>query len=95
MTALYTIGFGLIAVSFVMAVIRFSLGPTVPDRVVAVDLITSLFMASVCYFIVHTGQVVYLDALMVLVLISFIGTVAYPYYLQKVGKSEKRGAKCK
>ena len=76
----------LLAVAMVLAFVRLARGPSLPDRVVALDLITAIGVA-VCalYAFVHR-QPVFLDVAIVLALISFVGTVAFARYLEVRGR---------
>lgn len=78
--ALSTAGVGIL-----LAVIRLVLGPTLPDRVVALDLITILAVGITAAYSVTTGEAAFLDAAIVLALIAFLGTVAFAYYIEKRG----------
>jgi multicomponent Na+:H+ antiporter subunit F len=65
--------------------IRLSKGPTLPDRVIAIDLIGVLL---VCLLVLMAGleaQQAFLDVAMVVALISFVGTVAYARYIEREG----------
>ena len=58
-------------------------GPTLPDRVISIDL---LGIQIVCVLVVaagELGQQAFLDVAMVIALISFVGTVAYASYLER------------
>ncbi len=72
-------------VGILLAVIRLVLGPTLPDRVVALDLITILAVGITAAYSVTTGEAAFLDAAIVLALIAFLGTVAFAYYIEKRG----------
>ena len=69
----------------VLAFVRLVRGPTLPDRVVALDLMATLIIAISAAYAVATGQPAYLDAAIVLALITFLGTVAFAYYLHRRG----------
>ncbi len=71
----------LLAAGMVLALARLVYGPTLPDRVVALDLMSVLAVGAVAAFTVLTGHTVYLDAAIVLALISFLGTVAFARYI--------------
>ena len=63
--------------------IRLVKGPTLPDRVIAIDLIGVLM---VCVLVVMAGwttEQAFLDVAMVVALISFVGTVAYARYIER------------
>jgi len=73
----------LLACSLVIAFVRLVRGPTLPDRVVALDFMATLIIAISAVYSVETDQPAYLDAAIVLALITFMGTVAFAYYLNR------------
>jgi multicomponent Na+:H+ antiporter subunit F len=72
----------LLAAAAVLAFIRLVRGPTLPDRVVAMDLLGILIVGLIVVATAVTGEMVLLDVAMVIALVSFIGTVAYSRYLE-------------
>ena len=72
---------GLLAVTIALSFIRLRRGPSLPDRVVALDLLTTVGIAITAVYAVITGQPVILDVATILALISFLGTIAFAYYL--------------
>ena len=74
---------GILVVSIFVALIRLIIGPSLPDRVVALDLISTLVIGIVAVDIVLSGQVVLLSVVMVLALVSFLGTIAFAHYLER------------
>jgi multicomponent Na+:H+ antiporter subunit F len=80
--------FGVIVLAMFLALIRLVRGPSLPDRVVALDLITVQIAAMLAVDTIATGQAVFLDAAIVLALISFLGTVAFARYLERRGHDE-------
>lgn len=79
-TVLITLGFAL-----VLTFIRLVRGPTLPDRVIALDLIGIITVGIISEFAIETNQPVYLIVAMVLALIAFIGTMAFAYFIAKGG----------
>ena len=77
------VAFGLIATGMVLAVIRLFVGPSVPDKIVALDLIASLSIGMVLTLVLYSGESVYLDIAIFIALIVFIGTVAISKYLKR------------
>jgi multicomponent Na+:H+ antiporter subunit F len=73
----------LLSVAIVLAFVRFLRGPSLPDRVVALDLIATLGIGVIAVYAIATDQPVFLDVAIVLALISFLGTVAFAYYLER------------
>jgi multicomponent Na+:H+ antiporter subunit F len=80
--------FGVLVVALFLAFIRLVRGPSLPDRVVALDLITIQIAAILAVDTIATGQSVFLDAAIVLALIAFLGTVAFARYLERRGHDE-------
>lgn len=52
-------------------------GPSIPDRVVALDLLAALIMAQFVVMVFFSGFVSYLDVATVIAVISFIATIAF------------------
>lgn len=67
---------------------RFYKGPTVADRVVALDLLITIGIGIITAYSIYTDQSTFLDAAMLLALIAFLGTVAFSYYLELKDKNE-------
>lgn len=78
-----------VAVSLVLAFVRLVRGPSLPDRVVALDVFTvaAVGVAGV-YAMVH-DETVFLDVALVLALISFVGTAGFAQYIH--GRARKEG----
>jgi multicomponent Na+:H+ antiporter subunit F len=76
--ALVTLG-----VALVLAVVRLVKGPTLPDRIVAMDLIGVLVVGLIVVLAASTEVRATLDAAIVIALIGFVGTVAYATYVQR------------
>ena len=84
---------GLVAVSVALAFVRLVLGPTLPDRVVVVDLLSSLALGVIATYAIVTRQPALLDVALVIALISFLGTVAFARYIEKrVGRHQQPSA---
>ena len=77
-TTLATLGVALI-VSF----IRLVKGPTLPDRVVAMDLIGVLVVGLIVVLAGWSGVRATLDAAIVIALVGFLGTIAYATYVER------------
>lgn len=69
--------------AFIIAFIRLLKGPTVNDRIVALDLIASVLMAFILTYSVLVNKAIYIDITIVISLISFIGTIAISTYLKQ------------
>jgi multicomponent Na+:H+ antiporter subunit F len=76
----------LLGVALVFAFLRLARGPSLPDRVVALELITAVAVGMISVYAVASGQPVFLDAAIALALVSFLGTVAFARYVEKGGR---------
>lgn len=80
--------FALLTLSLFLAFFRLVRGPSLPDRVVALDLIAALAVGILSLDAIVMDQPAYLDAAIVLGLIVFLGTVAFARYLEKRAQGE-------
>ncbi|MDY0150071.1 MAG: monovalent cation/H+ antiporter complex subunit F [Kiritimatiellia bacterium] len=64
-----------------LAMVRLFLGPTSADRVVALDAINTLVVASMIVLAVVFRQILFVDVAIVYALLSFIGTLFIAKYL--------------
>ncbi len=78
-----TAALAMLAVAAVLAFVRLLRGPTLPDRVVALDLIGALIVCVIVTVAAATGQQAHLDVAIVIALVSFVGTVAYARYIER------------
>ncbi len=76
----------LLSAALLLAFLRLWRGPSLPDRVIALDLILTIGVGFVAAYAIANQQPVFLDALLILVLIGFLGTVAFAYYLERSGQ---------
>lgn len=80
--------FAMLILALFIAFTRLVLGPSLPDRVVALDVITVITAGILAVDTIATGRAVFLDAAIVLALISFLGTVAFARYLERRSRGE-------
>jgi multicomponent Na+:H+ antiporter subunit F len=80
------ITFILLLVSMVIAFVRLVRGPSMPDRIVALDLLTLPAVGVIALFAIREDQPVFLDAAIALALVAFLGTVAYARFLERRGR---------
>lgn len=73
----------MLALSAVMVFVRILIGPSIVDRVVALDLLITIGIAIITTYSILVGDSTFLDIAMILALIAFLGTVAFAYYLEK------------
>jgi len=64
-----------------MAVVRVLRGPTLADRILGLDVATTLGVGLIAVFAMTVGQWLYLDVAIALALVGFVATVAFARYL--------------
>lgn len=79
------VAFGVLALSFACLVIRLIRGPSLPDRVVALDLIAYHSIAFIALVTITGGRGAYLDVAVALALIAFLATLAFARYVERMG----------
>ncbi|MCK0169089.1 cation:proton antiporter [Jannaschia sp. S6380] len=73
----------LVMLGVILAMIRLIKGPSLPDRVVALDTMTVLIVTFCGLFAIDTGQTAFLDVAVVLALIGFLATVALARFVER------------
>lgn len=80
------IALGILMVALFLAIYRLVRGPSLPDRVVALDLIGMISLCIILVLTIRTNEPVYLDVAIVLGIVAFLGTVAFARYLERVAE---------
>jgi multicomponent Na+:H+ antiporter subunit F len=75
----------LLSLALLLAFVRLVRGPSLPDRVVALELLASLTVGFIAVSVVASGRAPFLDVAMVLALTAFLAAVAFARYLEKGG----------
>lgn len=75
--------FVLIMAAIVLAFLRLVRGPSLPDRVVALDLVTILAVAFCGLFAIFSGEPAFLDVAIALALVAFLATVAFARFTER------------
>lgn len=70
-------------ISLVLAFLRLILGPTLADRVVALDLISFVTIGFIAVYTLDSGQKSLLDVAITLGLVAFLGTIAFARLITK------------
>lgn len=73
----------LLSAGLIAGFIRLVRGPYLPDRVISLDLLTILAVGFIVVYSVRFNQPNFLDVAIILAMISFLGTVAFAYYLER------------
>lgn len=78
-----TIGFVMVMAALALGFVRLALGPSMADRVVALDMMTITIIVFCGIYAIYTGDASFLDVAIVLALIGFLATVALARYAER------------
>lgn len=85
--SILTIVLVILSLSLIIAAARLIKGPSLSDRVIALDLIAYITIGFIATYAITTSRPALLDAATVLALVAFLGTTAFARYIQN-SKSE-------
>lgn len=72
-----------LSAGMVMAFIRLVAGPTLADRVVAVDVLATMAIGALVIIAVITGTALLLDIALAIALVVFLGTIAMAMTIER------------
>ena len=72
-----------LSAAFLLTVYRVVVGPTLPDRIVALDMLVGIAIGFIVLVAILTGFHLYLDIAIALGLVGFLSTVALARYVLK------------
>ncbi|MGA1829713.1 cation:proton antiporter [Rhizobium wenxiniae] len=75
------IALAVLAVAFLLTVWRVVKGPTLPDRVVALDMLVGIVIGFIALIAIRTGFTLYIDIAIALGLVGFLATVAFARFI--------------
>ena len=73
----------LISLSMIALVFRLIKGPSIPDRVVALDALGVALISMIGVISILADTIFFLDIILLLAILAFIGTVAFSKFLEK------------
>ncbi|PEN14837.1 hypothetical protein CRI94_00635 [Longibacter salinarum] len=79
-----TVAYLLIGCALLLVTGRLLYGPSLSDRIVALDMLSFIAVGLIAIYTVATKSAVMLDAAMVLALIAFLGTVAFARFVERI-----------
>lgn len=85
---IYIIALSIITFSILLVLIRIAKGPSLPDKVIALDLITTSSVAFLAIYSIITNTTFFLDVGLIIGLVTFLGTVGFAYFLQRRSDNE-------
>jgi multicomponent Na+:H+ antiporter subunit F len=77
---------GMITVALVLTFVRLVRGPSLLDRVVALELTATLVVGVIAAWSIATAEPVLLDVAIALALVAFIGAVAFARYAERAAR---------
>jgi len=66
-----------------LCVHRVAIGPSAADRAIALDTLTMVFIGIICILCISWCSALYFDAVWILTLVGYLGSVAVARYLEK------------
>jgi len=80
----YAVIFATICLSLAMIVVLYRMhkGPSLPDRIVVLDLVASVAVGFVLMMTLSYGKTVYLNVAVTVAVIVFMGNIAFAKYLK-------------
>lgn len=85
MSAVVVACFAGLAVAAVLLLVRLLLGPSVPDRIVALDTLLQVVVAGIAVGAAATGSSAFLAVLVAVSLLGFVGTVLVARFVERRG----------
>jgi len=83
MTTLLTVLLGILGAALVFAFVRLLRGPRSPDRLVALEVMSAIGVSIMALAAILWKQPVLLDVILVVALVSFIGTIALATFIER------------
>ncbi len=80
--------YAMLSAALFLAFVRLARGPSLPDRVVALDLTAVIAVGIIAAYAIDVRQRAFLDAALVVALIGFLGTVAFARYVERRARDE-------
>lgn len=73
----------LMSLALILAFVRLVIGPSTPDRVVALELIASIVVGLVAWLAIDTNVASYLDVAIVIALTAFLAAIGFARYVEQ------------
>lgn len=85
MSAVVVVCFAGLSLAAALVVARLLLGPSVPDRIVALDTLLQVVVAGLAVGAAATGRSAFLAVLLAVALLGFVGTVLVARFVERRG----------
>lgn len=86
------IALAVLGIAFLLTAWRIIAGPTLPDRVVGLDMLTGIAIGFIAVIAVKTGFALYIDIAISLGLVGFLATVAFARFVLSRGLQHQPAA---
>ncbi len=80
----------MLTLALLLSLTRIVIGPTLADRVLALDLLTVVVMGFIGAIAIRTGLMLYLDIAIAIALLGFLATIALARYILLRSGKERR-----
>jgi multicomponent Na+:H+ antiporter subunit F len=77
---------GVLSLAFLLTVLRVVKGPTLPDRVLALDMLVAIAIGFIAVIGMKTGFTFYVDIAIALALVGFLATIAFARFVLARGR---------
>ncbi|MEH6989084.1 Na(+)/H(+) antiporter subunit F1 [Cytobacillus firmus] len=84
---------GFLALSMMATIFRLVIGPTTPDRVQALDILGINLISAVAIFSVLLKTHAFMEVILLIGILSFIGTIAFARFMERGVVIERRRLK--
>ncbi len=82
------VALGLLSAAFLLTVYRVVRGPTLPDRILGLDMLVAAAIGFIAVIGIRTGYTLYVDIAIALGLVGFLATVAFARFVLARGRTE-------
>ena len=72
-----------LSISMLLIFIRLFKGPSLMDKVIALDLLVTVTIGSFAGYGIYHDEVIMVDIALIVAILSFLSTVAFTYYYEK------------
>ncbi|EDQ33734.1 Multisubunit Na+/H+ antiporter, MnhF subunit [Hoeflea phototrophica DFL-43] len=83
-----TLALAILSLSFFVTIYRIIKGPTLPDRILGLDMLVGIAIGFIAVVGIKTGYALYIDVAIALGLVGFLATVAFARFVLSRGKTE-------
>jgi multicomponent Na+:H+ antiporter subunit F len=90
-SAAAVVALAILCIAFLLTVYRVIAGPTLPDRVLGLDMLVAIAIGFIAVIAIKTGFMLYIDIAIALGLVGFLATVAFARFVLTHGSSEPVG----